>query len=114
MGEELGRCRLYGVEVVTLCRLEVTQRNKLIDAPWPELNGHASCSATAPLAVFACPHRRRRGSGCFHHTFKGYAMGVKIDLGDLRGEMADAIKEVARFLERETVRGEDRSLDAGG
>jgi hypothetical protein len=35
---------------------------------------------------------------------EGYAMSVKIDLGGLRGEMADAIKEVARFLERETVR----------
>ena len=41
MGEELGRCRFYGVEVVTLCRLEVTQRDKLIDAPWPEL--HTTC-----------------------------------------------------------------------
>jgi hypothetical protein len=31
-------------------------------------------------------------------------MGVKIGLGGLRGEMANAIKEVARSLEHETVR----------
>jgi hypothetical protein len=55
--KELGRCRFYGVEVVTLCRLEVTQRDKLIDAPWPELNGHASCSAAAPRPV-VCPLQR--------------------------------------------------------
>ena len=46
MGEELGRCRFYGVEVVTLCRLEVTQRDKLIDPPWPELHTHMSYAVT--------------------------------------------------------------------
>ena len=52
MGEELGRCRFYGVEVVTLCRLEVTQRNKLIDAPWPEL--HTTCRMPSRRRVSAC------------------------------------------------------------
>jgi hypothetical protein len=104
MGEELGRCRFYGVEVVTLCRLEVTQRDKLIDAPWPELHTHVSYAVTASLAV--SPHARRRGGGTWfcRHAFDGYAMGVKNRLRCLRPRrMADAIEEVARSLGRETV-----------
>jgi hypothetical protein len=72
MGEELGRCRFYGVEVVTLSRLEVTQRDKLIDAPWPELHTHVSYAVTAPFTV--SPHARSQRAGgkiarsC--HTYK--------------------------------------------
>ena len=95
MGEELGRCRFYGVEVVALSRRKVTQGDKLIDAPWPKLNGHVSYAVTPSLAV--SPHARCRGGGTrfCRHAFDGYAMGVKNQLRCLRDEQ------------------ESRSIDAG-
>jgi hypothetical protein len=86
--------------------MEVTQRNKPIDTPWPELHTNVSYAVTPSLAV--SPHARRRGGGTrfCRHAFDGYAMGVKNQLRCLRDEHR------CRSLGRETVPRESRRLDA--